>query len=323
MRLAGKLEEKVETYETLCAKHSELESEITEIQGKLDKAQKVKSRADDGDIDIDDYMQMLKADMFDVKKLRSRLREANEELQRTKKLMDITKPAELPAYLQPSHNQPKPNARSVTKTSSPQATATVTASTKDEEAATKDEEPMDVPEANNKFPVSIEKPKRVMQPSKETDRNSPTDAAATPSTTAMPAPATSRLKPMVGPMKPPSSTPSPKQKLYGLIMPSDISALKKATLRSQESDDFKKPSPNQQDEEENETLEKGDSSSDEEDQLEFTAASKPKRKRQRNRNQKKKPDTFDSSSNSNYTTWVPPSNQSGDGRTSLNDKLGY
>ncbi|ODM90299.1 Kanadaptin [Orchesella cincta] len=196
MRLAGKLESKVETYDTLCTKHSQLESEIAELTSKLEQSKKKREKNEpEEDIDIDDYVKLLKTGSFDTKKLRARLKEATEELGRTQKLMKIAKPVELPSYLQPSAAAGSSSSLSLSK------------------------KPVKLPPPDSK---EASKLAEWFPDSGQVDSSSE-QVEAKPI----------KRPPLVGPRKSSpaaaagsSSSSSSKQKLYGLIKPSELPSLK-------------------------------------------------------------------------------------------------
>ncbi|CAL8145396.1 unnamed protein product [Orchesella dallaii] len=338
MRMAGKLEQKVDTYDTLCAKHSELKAEIADLQSKLDKSSRLKNRrggedsssssggADDEDeeMDVDDYVKMLKTGAFDTKKLRARLKEATEELEKNQKLIDFTKPVELPSYLKPaacdivpslpSYSAPKKEGKSPSKES---------------KSGSKLEEWFpDKEDSTARSPFSVE------------EREKPSHRKSEP--------------PVVGPMR--LSFLSTKQRLYGLIKkPSALSSLKTtvgapppsaAASRADDDDEEDSEEDSEEEKEVEVDVEKKDESDqdvkvaeeekeptkiDTQPEKEKHKSSGKKKRHHRHKHhhhhhgkkQKRNEGSSYDASDPNYSTWVPPSNQKGDGRTSLNEKLGY
>lgn len=110
MRLAGRPTEtrEVLTLSTLNAKCAQIETEIHELEKKIENGEKLKERTDDSNVDIDDYLSLLKSGAYDVKSLRTRLRTARDELNKTIRLAEKAKPAPLPAYLQLKHQSRSP-----------------------------------------------------------------------------------------------------------------------------------------------------------------------------------------------------------------------
>ncbi|XP_029651248.2 kanadaptin [Octopus sinensis] len=105
MKKAGKLDDKAETYDSLSEKHREILQEMQEIEEKLEKARADAEAAESNDdLDaLDAYMNSIKSGMMDTKtrlKLKRRLLELRPQEQRLRKLMNIAKPVSF-EYLKP------------------------------------------------------------------------------------------------------------------------------------------------------------------------------------------------------------------------------
>ncbi|XP_060067559.1 kanadaptin-like [Ylistrum balloti] len=106
MNKAGKSEEATQTYDMLIEKHQNIVQEIQEIETKLDKAKAEAAAAmTEGEVDaLDAYMSAIKSGMMDTKtkmKLKRQLMELKQEEQKTRKLVNIAKPAMLPELKRP------------------------------------------------------------------------------------------------------------------------------------------------------------------------------------------------------------------------------
>ncbi|XP_065611156.1 kanadaptin [Cyrtonyx montezumae] len=105
MKKAGKIEEKPETYNSLITKLKESENELSEITEKLKASGKGQPQAAAQD-SLDEFMTEIKAgstlDSVTRKKLHLRSFELKKEQQRLKGLIKLVKPAELPELKPPS-----------------------------------------------------------------------------------------------------------------------------------------------------------------------------------------------------------------------------
>uniref|UniRef100_A0A672HSL8 FHA domain-containing protein n=1 Tax=Salarias fasciatus TaxID=181472 RepID=A0A672HSL8_SALFA len=109
MKKAGKIEEKVETYESLMVKLSEVEKELVDTQKKL-SAGKDGSSASSAEDSLDAFMTAVRheaaMDAVDRRKLHVHVADLRKEAQRLRKLVELTRPAQMPS-LQPSSEPEK------------------------------------------------------------------------------------------------------------------------------------------------------------------------------------------------------------------------
>jgi len=101
----GKAEQSTETYATLSEKHKGILEEIAEIEGKLEqaKAQAAAMETDDGDA-LDAYMMAIKSGMMDTKTkmtFKRQLMVLKQEEQKVRKLVNLAKPASMPELTAP------------------------------------------------------------------------------------------------------------------------------------------------------------------------------------------------------------------------------
>lgn len=105
MKKAGKMEAQTETYDSLTEKHKEITTEIQDIEAKLEKAKADEAAMENDDIDaLDAYMSAIKSGVMDTKtkmKLKRRLMELKQEELKLKKLVNIAKPADMPELKRP------------------------------------------------------------------------------------------------------------------------------------------------------------------------------------------------------------------------------
>ncbi|XP_060592039.1 kanadaptin-like [Ruditapes philippinarum] len=96
----GKTDKVTETYDTLVEKHKSIIAEIEEIEAKLEQAKAEAAAMESDDVDaLDAYMSAIKSGMMDTKtkmKFKRQLLELKQEEQKVRKLVNIAKPASLP-----------------------------------------------------------------------------------------------------------------------------------------------------------------------------------------------------------------------------------
>ncbi|KAL4228390.1 Kanadaptin [Mactra antiquata] len=96
----GKKEKDAETYESLLEKHKNIVTEIEEIETKLEQAKQQAAAMDNEEVDaLDAYMNAIKSGMMDTKtkmKFKRQVMELKQEEQKLRKLVNIAKPASLP-----------------------------------------------------------------------------------------------------------------------------------------------------------------------------------------------------------------------------------
>ncbi|KAK3608661.1 hypothetical protein CHS0354_042673 [Potamilus streckersoni] len=100
MKQSGKDELAVETYDSLVEKHTAVIQEIETIQAKLDKAKADAAAYESEEVDaLDAYMSAIKGGVMDTKtkmKLKRQLMELKQEEMKLSKLVKIAKPASMP-----------------------------------------------------------------------------------------------------------------------------------------------------------------------------------------------------------------------------------
>ncbi|XP_028294380.1 kanadaptin [Gouania willdenowi] len=102
MKKAGKIEERPDTYESLVAKLSKVEKELTETQTKL-MAAKGGSTASSADDSLDVFMKAVKCeeglDAVERRKLHMHVADLRKDAQKLRKLVEMTRPAQLPSLM--------------------------------------------------------------------------------------------------------------------------------------------------------------------------------------------------------------------------------
>ncbi|XP_019960393.2 kanadaptin [Paralichthys olivaceus] len=110
MKKAGKIEERAETYESLVAKLSEVEKELEDTQKKLNAGRGDSSGSSTGDT-LDAFMTAVRTetamDAVERRKLHVHVADLRKDAQRLRKLVELTRPAQMPSLL-PSGSSEKP-----------------------------------------------------------------------------------------------------------------------------------------------------------------------------------------------------------------------
>ncbi|XP_068436528.1 kanadaptin [Clinocottus analis] len=110
MKKAGKVEERPETYESLVAKLSEVETEVAETQKKLSGGRGCSSGSSTED-PLDVFMNAVQSevamDAVERRKLHVHVANLRKDAQRLRKLVELTRPARMPSLL-PSSEAEKP-----------------------------------------------------------------------------------------------------------------------------------------------------------------------------------------------------------------------
>ncbi|XP_011870899.1 PREDICTED: kanadaptin [Vollenhovia emeryi] len=100
MKQAGKFEEKVETYSSLTEKHSEITNKISRLNARLRDAQEKSAKAGESNEDsLDAFMLSLNTSTLskgDITKMKVELQNLRKEEMKLVKLINLTKPANLP-----------------------------------------------------------------------------------------------------------------------------------------------------------------------------------------------------------------------------------
>ncbi|MED6286562.1 hypothetical protein CHARACLAT_007277 [Characodon lateralis] len=110
MKKAGKIEERAETYESLVAKLSSVEKELRDAQKKLSGA-KQDSSASCSEDSLDAFMTAVRneaaMDVVERRKLHVLVADLRKEAQRLRKLVDLTRPAQMPSLLPGGSSEPE------------------------------------------------------------------------------------------------------------------------------------------------------------------------------------------------------------------------
>ncbi|XP_060790712.1 kanadaptin isoform X2 [Neoarius graeffei] len=108
MKKAGKIQERPETYETLVAKLAEVEKELAKTESTLSSSEKGDSSSATED-PLDAFMSCVRSqaavDVVQRKKLHLHVAELKKEVQRLRKLIDLTRPTQLPSLQSRPGNQ--------------------------------------------------------------------------------------------------------------------------------------------------------------------------------------------------------------------------
>jgi len=317
MRLAGVGKDTVETYDTLVKKHEETEKEILETEVELKKALERRAKAEkkSNENDLDSYLAELKrgaqVDKETVTKLKVRIQNLTAEKDRLVKLINIAKPASMPELKTSVTVKPKPGIM-IGKRGSKGLLGKVKSVAKDSFS-----KPVVVQSEKTKvLEAFLEKDEEVTKKMKMCEDGED-------------------IKPIGYDMKKPEPIPKERigdtsvnkvQKKIGPEIPEHI----RNTVSNDEEGD-KENGDN--DSKIVGTLDVLKEISDAgQVNLDVEEDSEEKQKKRGDRGSKRKVKKMEEEEpeeyykigmDSKYDVWVPPQNQSGDGKTSLNEKLGY
>jgi len=313
MRMAGVGKDTVETYDTLVQKHEAVGKEIAEVETELKKAIERRGKAEkkSNENDLDSYLAELKkgaqVDKETVTKLKVRIQNLTTEKDRLVKLINIAKPASMPE-LKTTIAKPKPGVM-IGKRGSKGLLGKVKSVAKDSFS-----KPVVVQSENSKvLEAFLEKEEEVSKKMRFTDDGED-------------------LKPIGYDIKKPEPVPKERigdtsvnivQKKIGPEIPEHIrNELSKVEDEDKENGKSQVIG----------TLDVvKDMSASDQASIDIDDDGEEKQKKRGDRGSKRKvkkveeePDEYYKiGMDSKYDVWVPPQNQSGDGKTSLNDKLGY
>lgn len=110
MKKAGKIEERTETYESLMAKLSSVEKELADAQKTLSSGKQDASTSSTED-SLDAFMTAVRReaamDAVQRRKLHVHVADLRKEAQRLRKLVDLTRPAQMPSLLPSGSSDPE------------------------------------------------------------------------------------------------------------------------------------------------------------------------------------------------------------------------
>lgn len=275
MRLAGRLEEKADTYESLLEKHDEIVKQITELSSTIDNWQKklmVNTSEESSEEDaLDAYMLNLSSSVLckgDVAKMKLKLQNLRKEKESLVTLLKLTQPANLPPL--PDEAQ-KPN-----------------------------EPEVSLPKKNGSLRSKVQN--RKIEPDTESSEN--TNKSCKTSVVASNA---------VGD----KTTKAKKLKK------------KDEEIEEDDSDDDDRPtsakSPHASliKEQSDASVSAVPGCSGNRERVEETEKRRHEKKMKKPRRKEQELCCDQDAYADNYSTWVPPEDQKGDGKTSLNEKYGY
>eukprot|EP00092_Neocalanus_flemingeri_P004745 GFUD01005110.1.p1 GENE.GFUD01005110.1~~GFUD01005110.1.p1 ORF type:complete len:740 (-),score=266.57 GFUD01005110.1:100-2319(-) len=316
MKLAGVGKDTIETYDTLLKKHEETEKEISEAEVELKKALERRAKAEkkSSENDLDSYLAELKrgaqVDKETVTKLKVRMQNLTAEKDRLVKLINIAKPASMPELKTSALVKPKPGIM-IGKRGSKGLIGKVKSVAKDSFS-----KPVVVQSEKTKvLEAFLEKDEEVTKKMKLCEDGEDIKPIGYESKKPEPIP-----KERIG-----DTSVNKVQKKIGPEIPEHI----RDTL-SKDEDVDKENSVN-------ESIVVGtldvikDISDVGQVDPEAEEDSEDKYKKRGDRGSKRKvkkleeepEEYYKIGMDSKYDVWVPPQNQSGDGKTSLNEKLGY
>ncbi|CAG5127386.1 unnamed protein product [Candidula unifasciata] len=287
MKNAGKSEP--ETYESLLEKYNTVAKQIEEIEGKLQKAkEEADARASEEMDELEAYMVSIKAGAMDTKtriQLKGELLRLRAEEQRLRRLVNIAKPASLPP-LKPSISQTSPN-----------PTPTADSLSRKLHAQQKQQKKPTLVKIPSRVPVQPVSFEEVEEEEEEEEEEDDTKEAKCD---------------QQKPVKPQSHLPAPKTD-------ESLNSSGKLKPTAQSASTFKGPSrpPSE------ETDTRHGRNSKPPHHLSTAAVLNALEKKQSAQKGKPVTDSKFEPADPDYAMWLPPEEQSGDGRTSLNDKLGY
>ncbi|KAM9356336.1 kanadaptin isoform 2-T2 [Pholidichthys leucotaenia] len=117
MKKAGKIEERPETYDSLVAKLSAVEKEVTETQRRLSVAKGDSSSSSTED-SLDAFMTAVRSeaamDAVERKKLHVHVANLRKDAQRLRKLVELTKPVQMPVLMPSSSSSPPEKTKKTT-----------------------------------------------------------------------------------------------------------------------------------------------------------------------------------------------------------------
>ncbi|KAH3699321.1 hypothetical protein DPMN_074277 [Dreissena polymorpha] len=293
----GKSDQSTETYDTLMAKHEEITKEIEEIEAKLAHAKAQAAAMDSDDLDaLDAYMSAIKSGMMDTKtkmKLKRQLMELKQEEQKVRKLVNIAKPASLPAA---SAQKPDIMKAGITTgigkikgPSSGKVVKKVVPVEKPKKRVEEEDESEEDEEDNQQQTIQSETKKESVKVQYNQDIEISTGK---PKSTIGDTTTQNGQNEKVNSIK-----TNPRQKGPSLPLAAVLEKLQ-------------------------------EEATEEENKMENSGEDKTMGKRKtvessKSKSKRPKSDTGYSEDDPDYAVWLPPQNQSGDGKTHLNEKLGY
>jgi len=345
MKMAGKASEKVDTYDTLMKKHCSITEELGQCEKELQDALARKERAehDSEQLDLDGYLSQLKkgaqVDKQTIQKLKIKISELQQELDRLINLINIAKPASMPNLnSSEAQNKPKMSGIIVGKRNSKGLLGKVKTMTSENKTAlvlqTTDTKVVDAfLDADDLEGDTKSKRSRLDSSDNSGVEIKPIEYEAKPE----PKPkerigdtsvnALDKLLGTCGPQMPDHMRAVMKEKLKGVDL-SDNENIGTKINEALKNVDSLPECVTTSDAKEILGVDVLNTEGDDEVQLE------KRKRRDRGSKRKKKEESKDIEqdvieeyykvgADSKYDVWVPPTGQTGDGRTSLNDKLGY
>jgi len=333
MKMAGKTEgDTIETYDSLLAKHKKAEEDMVEMEGELKKAMQRKAEAEKRSAsgDLDSYLSELKkgaqVDKETVTKLKVRIAELSKEKERLVKLINIARPANMPELKSAEAATVKPKAgimigrrpgkglgmaakvKSVSADSVSKPLVVKSEEKKVLEAFLEEEESKKVAERERELqPIGYE----VVKPRKHEPQKKERMGAGEMASVVIKGPEVpEHVKKALEKARMEEESLKPLEKHTETSEKTVLGTLD--VLNAQKIEAVQGDYLEDNDEDSERKRKRGDRGS-----------KRAKKKKDEDEEEELKDDYYKVGMDRQYDVWMPPSNQDGTGKTSLNEKLGY